>query len=1769
MAVVRAKFWIKDKLKAVGEFLAKIPSLVKGWVDETLKNAGSVGEQVANVFSGISSFFTGVWGTISDVWTGITTGDWTGFKDRIANAFNNVKTFFANIGKIIRAFFTGRYKGLDNDTAAAVARARVWVRNKLKVVGDFFKILPETFKGWGEELQKNFGPLGGFFSTIFNAIGSVINFIIKHPVISLILLGLFAIIRFIGSATGLFFRASEALWAFQGGNLSLSKAIRHVAVSFGIVAASIFLLGTVMNETQLKQGMDAFYNILRTIGGFLLFAAILSAVNLTPGPLKGISKKLTSVTSMIKDIGIGIGLLVLSIFVLSKMVSTSEGFGNFLKGLGALFLIILEILGLFAGLAVINKKIGKIETVLHGLWQVAVVIGAMTLALGVLVAMNSITKPETVWVSISQLAVMLAMIAGLFLAIGYANRLADLPGDSGPLLKGLGALAGLIAVMGIVVSAFAVLNSLGFGVWEAILQLGTTFVLVAALFWIIGKIGNVKVNWGTLIAAFVGLGAIIWVLGEALSKMGDIDWPVVAAFTLGLSVALLALAGVMKILSTIESEGSAKAFVALVAACTGIALGLGILSVAAHSVGNTFTVEIMRIGEAISSFSNAMSSVQGDPSLDFSVFVATMVNAFTKMGEANYGYVNQFIGALSDIGAAMVLYSGTTTGLQTLDGSSLLSLSDDLSSAISYFTLVEPGDIENLTKTLTDLGGALGLFFGNVSNISIPESGEIDVSAVQSVFSALGQINIDESAMANIARYAEDGDGSVLSDFALGIQNLSSAITNYASSIGGLNDAPIDEANSVLTTISGISVDLSGVDALTVGLQGKESALGQFSRDVVKLGEALASYGTNIGGLQTAPIEQANNVLTAISGLQLDKENGVVQFFTGSSADSMTLFANNIGLLGDGLAKYGTNIGGLQTAPIEQANNVLTAISGLQLDKENGVVQFFTGSSADSMTLFANNIGLLGDGLAKFGSSISGETFDVSKVTAAISPLKELGAIQKEMGDIGGIVSFFAGDQSIGALGAGLADFGENLAAFSGWVNDLDFGDNSKLTQALGAIETIGTIQAMLSGMDITQFSGFERVGDSLERFFGSLARIGSGTLSYAKDLSFDDALEAVYYTDLDFDPIPIIEKITNFATQITTAASQAQTDVQTAVQTMLSYDPAELSVAMSEGMAEGADDSGARQAALTLLSGAESYISQFNTVGMNYALGLAQGMMDNAAACGAAGTAIGQAAIDAARAVGAVASPSQVLFAIGEYFGLGFVKGLESYAPIIDNACTSIFGGALSGVQNLFSGDKSGSLVDMIFGGFKKSDVKNTQNALGGLWNTVKGFISSEESDKSGGFLSMLLGTFNNKDIKDDQGVFSGLWESIKSLDWSNPTNAITQLGEKFNFTGQMANLFGIDLNNSEGIINSFATQMGFSEEQVNGLTESLFGLGTASTTVTASLPAITRELKKGDWDDDQVKAMQERLMALGYDLSKFGADGKFGDETLAALTQFETDFGLEADGILSTIDAKQLELEAKKAGGGSTVSFTGGETSSEDTAAASQAATDMVAAFKSHGNEFYGAGGYFTLGLAGGASKYLNTAVNAAAAIAAAMLAKVREVFRSASPSKETAMYGMWFDQGLAQGVNDHTKEAITSSEDVANAMLKTTKGTLSNLSAIIANDMDDMPTISPVVDLTNARAAAASIGGMFGTQTFGVESANLASKAHESYSANKVANQKARDSLASVSGRSNTNNTSSNVNLTGNNFYVRSDRDVDNLAYEIASISKQQLRGVGQRI
>ena len=63
--------------------------------------------------------------------------------------------------------------------------------------------------------------------------------------------------------------------------------------------------------------------------------------------------------------------------------------------------------------------------------------------------------------------------------------------------------------------------------------------------------------------------------------------------------------------------------------------------------------------------------------------------------------------------------------------------------------------------------------------------------------------------------------------------------------------------------------------------------------------------------------------------------------------------------------------------------------------------------------------------------------------------------------------------------------------------------------------------------------------------------------------------------------------------------------------------------------------------------------------------------------------------------------------------------------------------------------------------------------------------------------------------------------------------------------------------------------------------------------------LPVSHKTIRKGDSGHEVVECQQD-LIQLGYDLSPYGADGKFGKKTQQAVIAFQKSVGLKADGIV-----------------------------------------------------------------------------------------------------------------------------------------------------------------------------------------------------------------------------------------------------------------------------
>ena len=74
--------------------------------------------------------------------------------------------------------------------------------------------------------------------------------------------------------------------------------------------------------------------------------------------------------------------------------------------------------------------------------------------------------------------------------------------------------------------------------------------------------------------------------------------------------------------------------------------------------------------------------------------------------------------------------------------------------------------------------------------------------------------------------------------------------------------------------------------------------------------------------------------------------------------------------------------------------------------------------------------------------------------------------------------------------------------------------------------------------------------------------------------------------------------------------------------------------------------------------------------------------------------------------------------------------------------------------------------------------------------------------------------------------------------------------------------------------------------------------------------------KFKKGEnlaQNSEKLKDLQEKLIKLGYDVGRDGADGDFGVNTLAAVKKFQREHNLVADGEVGTLTRAALEAALK----------------------------------------------------------------------------------------------------------------------------------------------------------------------------------------------------------------------------------------------------------------
>lgn len=135
---------------------------------------------------------------------------------------------------------------------------------------------------------------------------------------------------------------------------------------------------------------------------------------------------------------------------------------------------------------------------------------------------------------------------------------------------------------------------------------------------------------------------------------------------------------------------------------------------------------------------------------------------------------------------------------------------------------------------------------------------------------------------------------------------------------------------------------------------------------------------------------------------------------------------------------------------------------------------------------------------------------------------------------------------------------------------------------------------------------------------------------------------------------------------------------------------------------------------------------------------------------------------------------------------------------------------------------------------------------------------------------------------------------------------------------------------------------------------------------------------------------------------------------------------------------------------------------------------------------SSFYSAGSSLVDGFAAGISANSYKAEAKAAAMASAAYEAARQELDINSPSKIFRSLGYSVPEGFAMGIDKLSGMASDSATSMADVAIDGVKNSISKIADAINGDLDTQPTITPVLDLSNIRAGANSIGSMLGFGT-----------------------------------------------------------------------------------
>ena len=428
-------------------------------------------------------------------------------------------------------------------------------------------------------------------------------------------------------------------------------------------------------------------------------------------------------------------------------------------------------------------------------------------------------------------------------------------------------------------------------------------------------------------------------------------------------------------------------------------------------------------------------------------------------------------------------------GLEWLinEGGNLL---ESLGTAIGKFIGGFAGGImSGISGQFEQIGSDLSSFMINLKPF-IDGAKEIDPSVLEGVKSIVDIILALTGANVVDALASFFTGESSLTKYGKELAEFGSCLKKYADAVSGMDASAVDESAAsakALAEMSNVVPNSGGIVSWFAG----DNSVAKFGKELVELGKGLKGFSDSTKGTDPKNIEAAANAAKALAEMAnvVPNSGGMVTWFAGDN--SVADFAEELVTLGEGLKGFSDATIGVNPPTMTATAEAAKALAAMteSIPNEGGMVTWFAGDK--SVSKFAEELVELGKGLKGFSDVTMGVSPDTT--TAAANSAKALAEMANTIPNEGGMVTWFAGDNSVAKFSEELVELGKGLKGFSDATMGINPESTTAAANAAKALAEMSNIVPNSGGM-VTWFTG----DNSVAKFGEELVELGKGLKGFS-----------------------------------------------------------------------------------------------------------------------------------------------------------------------------------------------------------------------------------------------------------------------------------------------------------------------------------------------------------------------------------------------------------------------------------------------------------------------------------------------------------------------------------------------------------------------------------------------------------------------------------------------------------------------------------------------